>query len=144
MSEYRGQSVEYEFFCNHGICHFKFFCCSNHLFLNHPEYDVGMLTQQRQLLVKNQHLIALAGPLHLHDFLVRKHLKTGFTEYSDSRFLSNCMEAVLGAVFLDGGLHEVDALFARLAFQEKVRTGLRSICDEYRVCGLWHSQMGSV
>ena len=81
-----------------------------------------MLNQQRQLLVKNQHLNALAGLLHLHDFLMRKHLKTGFTKHSASKFISNSMEAVLGAVFLDGGLREVDELFARLAFQEKVRT----------------------
>ena len=92
---------------------------SKHLFLNHPDYSVGRLTQERQQLVKNKHLITVAERLGLAHFMLR-HPKALFSGGSIPHTLSNCLEAVLGAVFLDGGLGEADALFARLAHAEKV------------------------
>lgn len=99
------------------------FHCSKHLFLNHPEYSVGKLTQERQLLVKNKHLIALAGRLNLSDYLL-KNLKIVFNEGSAMHIHSNCLEAILGAIFLDRGLDEADNVFARLAFPEEVSWSL--------------------
>lgn len=81
---------------------------------------MGRLTKERQQLVKNKHLIQLARRLELNQFLIRK-MNVDFSEDSTCRVLSNCMEAIVGAVFLDGGLEEVDRLFARLAFAEEVR-----------------------
>ena len=42
------------------------------------------------------------------------------TEAGFAHATANCLEAVLGAVFLDGGLSAVDKLFGRLVFQEEV------------------------
>ena len=97
------------------------FYCSNHLYHNHPDHSVGKLTHDRQLLVKNKHLCELAEKLRLSDFMLR-NLKAEFTEESTLHFLSNSVEAILGAVFLDGGLEDTDRVFARLAFPEKVQT----------------------
>ena len=81
---------------------------------------MGELTQQRQLLVKNNHLIKLAKHLSLADFVLR-NLKVEFTSGSIDHILSNCVEGVIGAVYFDGGLEEADKMFARLAFPEKAR-----------------------
>ena len=89
------------------------------MFLIHPEYSVGKLTKERQLLVKNEHLSKLAERLHLGEFVL-KNLKTDYTVGSFAHIHSNCVEGVIGAVFLDGGLEEADKLYARLAFPEKV------------------------
>ncbi len=79
---------------------------------------MGKLTKERQLLVKNNHLIKLADRLSLEEFVLR-NLKADFTGGSASHILSNCVESLIGAVFLDGGLDEADQMHARLAFPEK-------------------------
>jgi len=70
-------------------------------------------------MVKNEHLKQLALRLELEDFLV-KNTKTYFTEKCSSRIRGNCVESILGAVFLDGGLEEADRVFAEMAFLEEV------------------------
>ena len=55
----------------------------------------------------------------MDDFIL-KNLKVVFTEEGSLHILGNCVEALLGAVFLDGGLDEADKLFARLVFPEEV------------------------
>lgn len=77
------------------------------------------MTKERQLLIKNKHLIQLAERLKLRDYLLR-NLNVVFTESSITHTLSNCLEAIIGAIFLDGGLEEADKMFARVAFPEEV------------------------
>ena len=98
---------------------FHFFLCSHHLFSNHHDYSVGKLTHERQLIVKNKNLSQLAGRLQLTNFLLKNN-KADFAESSSSHISGNCVEAILGAVFLDGGLEETDKMFADLAFPEEV------------------------
>lgn len=96
---------------------------SNHLFLNHPEYGVGELTKERQKLVKNAYLIKIADRLGLSRYLI-KDARVEFGGDSMCRLLSNCVEAIIGAVFLDRGLEEADKLFARMSFPREVSWGL--------------------
>ena len=74
--------------------------------------------------MKNKNLSQLADKLQLGDFLL-KNTKAEFAENSASHISGNCVEAILGAVFLDGGLEEADRMFAELAFPEEVRSGMR-------------------
>lgn len=81
---------------------------------------MGKLTHKRQLLVKNKHLSPLAEKLKLSDFMLR-NLKATFSKSSATHLLSNCLEAVIGAIFLDGGLEEADNFYSRIAFPEEVK-----------------------
>jgi ribonuclease-3 len=83
------------------------------LFLLHPEWQEGELTRVRALLVSRQHLAEVAAAINLgsHLRLSRGEDKGGSLRRK-STVLSNTMEAVLGALFLDGGLEPVSA-FAR-------------------------------
>lgn len=105
-----------------GLCYVSLLIIfpSKHLFLNYLEYSVGKLTKERQLLVKNEHLSKLADRLDLGQFVL-KNLKADYTVGSFAHIHSNCVEGVLGGVFLDGGLEEADRLYARLAFPDKVK-----------------------
>jgi ribonuclease III len=83
------------------------------LFTAHPEWQEGELTRVRSQLVSRQYVAGVAGALQLGRYL---RLSRG-EEHSGLRLkstvLSNTMEAVVGALFLDGGLEPVRAFVAR-------------------------------
>ena len=82
------------------------------LFASHPEWHEGELTRVRSQLVSRQHMAEVAGAIGLgiHLRLSRGEDKSGLRH--KSTVLSNTMEAVMAALFLDGGLEPVRA-FAR-------------------------------
>jgi len=82
------------------------------MFAAHPEWHEGELTRVRAQLVSRKHLaeVAVAIGLGAHLRLSRGEERAGLR--NRSTVLSNSMEAVLGALFLDGGLEPVRA-FAR-------------------------------
>jgi ribonuclease III len=83
------------------------------LFVSYPEWSEGELTRVRSLLVSRQHMAQVA-----HEIGLGKHLRLSRGEErsglrSKSTVLSNTMEAVMGALFLDGGLDPVRAFVGR-------------------------------
>ncbi|HEY1766267.1 MAG TPA: ribonuclease III [Terracidiphilus sp.] len=79
------------------------------LFASHPEWHEGELTRVRAQLVSRQYMasVATAFGLGKHLLLSRGEERSGLR--SKSTVLSNTMEAVMGALFLDGGLDPVRA-----------------------------------
>ncbi len=82
------------------------------LFAAHPEWQEGELTRVRAQLVSRQHMAEVATAIGLgsHLRLSRGEDRSGLR--NKSTVLSNTMEAVMAALFLDGGLEPVRA-FAR-------------------------------
>jgi len=77
------------------------------MYLLHPEWREGELTRVRAQLVSRQHMAEVAASLDLG-----RHLRLSRGEDSSglrrkSTVLSNAMEAVIGAMFLDAGLEPV-------------------------------------
>jgi ribonuclease-3 len=82
------------------------------MFEAHPEWREGELTRVRAQLVSRKHLAEVAMAIGLGAYLrLSKGEERGGLR-SRSTVLSNSMEAVLGALFIDGGLEPVRA-FAR-------------------------------
>lgn len=79
------------------------------LFVAHPEWREGELTRVRSGLVSRQHMAKVAEEIGLgkHLRLSRAEERSGLRR--KSTVLSNTMEAVMGALFLDGGLEPVQA-----------------------------------
>lgn len=77
------------------------------MFVLHPEWREGELTRVRAQLVSRQHMAEVATTLGLgrHLRLSKGEDRSGLR--SKSTVLSNTMEAVIGALFLDGGLDPV-------------------------------------
>ena len=73
--------------------------------------------------MKNRHLSTLAAKLHLLHYMQAAPSLDLCTEADFCHAAANCLEALLGAVFLDSGLHECQSLFARLVFPEEVWCG---------------------
>jgi ribonuclease-3 len=82
------------------------------LFASHPEWHEGELTRVRAQLVSRQHMaeVAAAIGLGVHLRVSRGEDRGGLRRRST--VLSNTMEAVMAALFLDGGLEPVRS-FAR-------------------------------
>jgi len=82
------------------------------MFLLHPEWREGELTRVRAQLVSRQHMADVAAKVNLgsHLRLSKGEDRSGLRR--KNTVLSNTMEAVIGALFLDGGLDPVRA-FAR-------------------------------
>lgn len=83
------------------------------MYLLHPEWREGELTRVRAQLVSRQHMaeVALSLDLGRHLRLSRGEDRSGLR--LKATVLSNSMEAVIGAVFLDGGLEPVRAFVQR-------------------------------
>jgi ribonuclease-3 len=82
------------------------------LFRSHPEWNEGELTRVRAQLVSRQHLAEVAAAIDLGSCLRVSRGEDRGGLRRKSTVLSNGMEAVMGALFLDGGLEPVRA-FAR-------------------------------
>jgi ribonuclease-3 len=86
------------------------FTISAELYCRYPNVAEGELTRLRANLVKKDTLALLAREIDLGDFLSLGggELKTG--GFDRDSILADALEAVLGAVFLDGGIEKARAL----------------------------------
>jgi ribonuclease-3 len=83
------------------------------LYRDHPDWNEGALTRARAALVNGPNLARCARELGLGPLvrLGRTEQRSGGQE--KDRILANCFEAVLGAVYLDGGIGPAVALARR-------------------------------
>lgn len=97
------------------------------LYRLHPEWQEGELTRVRARLVSRQHMaeVALAIGLGSHLRLSRGEERGGLRRRST--VLSNSMEAVIAALFLDGGMEPVRAFVRRCVIGEAVEQLAREL-----------------
>jgi ribonuclease III len=97
------------------------------LFLLHPEWREGELTRIRAQLVSRMHIAEVAASLELgrHLRLSRGEDRSGLRR--KATVLSNTMEAVIGAIFLDGGLDPVRAFVRTHVMGEAVEQLAREL-----------------
>ena len=97
------------------------------LFLLHPEWTEGSLTRVRAQLVSRQHMAKVAAQIRLGDHLrlSRGEDRSGLRH--KSTVLSNTMEAVMGALFLDSGLDPVRSFATRFVMGDAVEQLAREL-----------------
>jgi ribonuclease-3 len=88
------------------------------LFLLHTDWQEGELTRVRSQLVSRQHMAEVALAINLGNYLRLSHGEDKSGLRRKTTVLSNTMEAVLGALFLDGGLEPVRAFVSRWVMGE--------------------------
>lgn len=79
-------------------------CVSDEIFARHPDMQEGDLTQLRAALVREESLAVAARAFGLGDYLRLDHGETASGGRDKPSVLADAMEAVLAAVYLDGGL----------------------------------------
>ena len=97
------------------------------LFELHPEWNEGELTRVRALLVSRQHMAEVAQTIDLGTYLLlgRQDDKVGVRWRNT--VLSNAMEAVLAALFLDGGLEPVRGFVRRCVLGESAERAAQEL-----------------
>ena len=83
---------------------------SRHLFDAHPEMREGAMTRLRSSLVCEGALSAAARRLGLGEYILLSRGEEQCGGRDKDSILSDAFEAVLAAVYLDGGLEEADRL----------------------------------
>lgn len=99
------------------------------LYREFPQEPEGQLAQMKSYLVSRKHLAICASRLKLGQYL---QLGKGEENSGGKRresLLSNCLEAILGAIFLDGGYGKAKKAIAEI-LGEDMRQGLGAVKDE--------------
>jgi len=93
------------------------FVITNQLYTRFPHDDEGTLSRYRARLVKGETLAIAARVLHLGEYLRLGpgELKSG--GFDRDSILANAIEAIIGAVYLDGGLEPAGALVLNMLQQ---------------------------
>ena len=95
------------------------FVSADYLYRKHPDLPEGELTRIRAALVCEDSLHEVAQRLHLGDFLMLgKGEESGGGRHRPS-ILADAVEAVLAAVFLDGGIDEARGLIYRILLEKE-------------------------
>jgi ribonuclease III len=98
---------------------------SEYLLLNFPEWSEGQLSKSRARIVNAHSLENAARRLHLGDHLRlgRGEEKTGGRD--KPALLADALEAIVAAIYLDGGLSPVRELLKRTVFEQALEDGSR-------------------
>ncbi|MFP4014274.1 MAG: ribonuclease III [Chitinispirillaceae bacterium] len=89
---------------------------TEHLYLMHPDKSEGQLSKIKSLVVSRKILGELAQSLGLGTFLIVGLSEEKSGGRSRISTLSNAFEAVLGAMYLDGGLEPCKSFLSRILF----------------------------
>ncbi len=91
----------------------------------HPEWDEGDLTRTRAGLVNQRSLAEQARNLELGRFVKLGRTETRSGGCEKDSILANCFEAVIGAIYLDGGLAPVEDFVRRVYGSALARDAVR-------------------
>ncbi|MBE5771576.1 MAG: ribonuclease III [Clostridia bacterium] len=108
-------------------------CVSEKIFEKHPEMQEGAMTQLRQKLVREEKLAKAAESIHLGDAILMDKGCALSGGRKNPSVLCDAFEAVLAAVYLDGGLEAARAVVTRLIgdCSEKGENDGKSALQEY-------------
>jgi len=90
------------------------FVISTHLFEIFPDTSEGQLSRYRSYLVSGQHLIRLARELDLGRFVLLGRGETKTMGYEKKSILTDTLEALIAAMYLDGGLRPTRSFIRRI------------------------------
>ncbi|XP_012275401.1 ribonuclease 3 [Orussus abietinus] len=95
------------------------FLTSIHLFHMFPDLEEGGLATYRAAIVQNQHLAVLAKKLCLEQYMLYAHGSDLCHDLELRHAMANCFEALMGSLFLDGGIEVADRVFGETLFKDE-------------------------
>jgi ribonuclease-3 len=80
------------------------------------EYDKGVITTRKTKSVNMTELRRLAEDVRLQDYVRWGKGERAQQVWTSGRVLAECIEALLGAVFLDGGIEAAEGVLRHLGY----------------------------
>lgn len=119
---------------------------SDYLFRTYPDYKEGVLTNLRSLLVNTKSLAEVARELDFGKYLLLSKGEEESHGRENETILANCLEAYLGALYMDQGVESVrkflnDTLIpkAEIHVQQKSFKDPKSMLQEFVQAKRQHS-----
>ena len=108
------------------------FVIAHELFVLFPKNSEGELSRLRAHLVKGDSLAEIAAEIELGDYLYlgQGELKTG--GFRRASILADAMEAMIAAVFLDGGIDKAAAVIKKLYQSRLSHEGLQNSIKDFK------------
>ena len=107
-------------------------CIAQYLFDEFPNKDEGFLTKVRAKLVSKMTLADAAEKLKLVRFiLVSNNVKNTFLPGAKT-ILSDALEALIGAVYLDNGLDEAKIFIGKILIEPNTQEGVYLIDENFK------------
>jgi ribonuclease-3 len=114
------------------------FIISDHLYKTYPQFDEGILTNLRSLVVNTKSLAKTAKTLNFGEYLLLSKGEEDSRGRENESILANTFEAFIGALFMDQGtqavsdfLHEVLVPQIEEYVQKRVFKDPKSLLQEY-------------
>jgi len=89
------------------------FVVADYLVKHYLQFSEGQLTSLRAALVNSDSLLAIAKELKLEDYLLVSHGEAKELKNSRSYLLANAIEALIGALYIDGGIEKAKDFIER-------------------------------
>jgi len=94
------------------------FVVADNLVEQYPQFAEGELTSLRAALVNSDSLLAVAKELKLEDYLLVSRGEARELKNSRSYLLANTIEALIGALYLDGGIDKAKDFIKKYIFSK--------------------------
>jgi len=114
------------------------FVVSDHLYKTYPDFDEGILTNLRSLVVNTKSLAKMAKKLNFGHYLKLSHGEEDSGGRENDSILANTFESVIGALFLDQGIESVRTFLYEVLIpdieeyvEKKVFKDPKSLLQEY-------------
>lgn len=105
---------------------------ADRLFVDYPEMSEGDLTKSKSVLVNKKSLAHAGGKIGLGEYVLMSRDEERSGGRRRQSIVSDCMEAMIGAVYEDGGLQAASDLVQRLISFDYARTGTRLGLRNYK------------
>ena len=103
-----------------------------YLFRKFKNSDEGKLSKIRASLVNETGFDKLARALNLGDYILLSNAEDNNGGREKSSLLSNAFEAIMGAIYLEGGLKKVEEIAIRLIEENHKEISLDSLFRDYK------------
>ena len=105
---------------------------AEYLFNEFPDKDEGFLTKTRAKLVNKLTLAEAADEINLVDFiLISNNVKNTFPPGAKT-ILSDAIEALIGAIYLDNGLEQAKQFISRILIDPNTKEGIYLIDENFK------------
>lgn len=102
------------------------------LFKKFPEEDEGFLTKTRSHLVYKNELYNAAKRMELIEFILYDKRFIKNSEEGIKTISADCVEALIGAIYLDSGIKEVKRIILKWIIEPNVKSGNYQIDKNYK------------